>query len=432
MDLEKTSILVVEDSVTLSHIVKNKLKQALDANVVIAESYQSVIDYVEATNMKFFIALSGLNLPDDPNGEVIKYLIGKNIPVVVMTRSLDADAREKLLTQNILDYIVTENIEDIDYAIKLITKMLNNKNIDILVVDDSRTARFMVKKLLNDRNYNVLEAKDGQDALDVIRENDEHDIKLVITDYNMPVMDGFELISNIRENYNKEQMGIIAISSSDNSDLSVKLLKNGANDFLIKPFHDQEFFCRVEQVVDNIINIEQIQELANRDYLTKMYNRRYFFSRFEKVYKHAKKKNNPIAIAMIDIDKFKNINDTYGHNIGDDVIANLAKILKKNFEKKASLPARLGGEEFCVLFFKSSINKIFLAMEALRRMVENQKLNISGFDEPLKYTISIGISSNLGDNIDAFINNADEHLYKAKQNGRNRIEVDKELDIKES
>jgi diguanylate cyclase (GGDEF)-like protein len=297
------------------------------------------------------------------------------------------------------------------------------------VVDDSRTARFMVKNLLNKRNFNVLEAKDGIEALAVLQDKDTN-IKLIITDYNMPNMDGFELVSKVRDIYNKEQMGIIAISSDSNSDVTVKFLKNGANDFLIKPFHELEFFCRVEQVVENLINISAINELANRDFLTKMYNRRYFFNKLTKNYTVIKKSSEPTCIAILDIDKFKDINDTYGHNVGDLIIKKLSSMLIENFENNRSIPARLGGEEFCILFYRSSLNKVFLSMEAFRRAIENQKIEIND-NQTLKFTISIGISSNIGDTYDEFIGNADKLLYQAKENGRNRVEIDRELTIKE-
>lgn len=430
MDLKKKSVLVVEDSTTLANIIKNKIKDSLDVNVVIASSYQMVIDYVEQTQMKFFVALSGLNMPDDPDAAVIDYLCSKNVPVVVVTRTLDAVAREKLFSRDVLDYVLTENIEDLDYAIKLIDKLLKNKDTDILVVDDSKTARFMIKNLLLKRNYNVLEAKDGLEALSVVNESNPSKLKLIITDYNMPNMDGFELVSKVREQYNKTQMGIIAISSISDTDVTVKFLKNGANDFLIKPFHELEFFCRVEQVVDNISNIQEIKELANRDYLTKMYNRRYLFDKLKRLYNFVKKHKEPTAIAILDIDNFKTINDVYGHNTGDMVLTRVATLLRDNFEKPTSIPARLGGEEFCVVLRKSNINKAFLSMEALRRAIEHQKIEVVAGKE-INFTVSIGISSNLGNSIDEFIGNADKLLYSAKHNGKNRVEIDKELTIKE-
>ncbi len=425
MDI-RFNILVVEDSSTLAAVVKYKLQENLNCNVVIAKNYEEAIFYLEESDMKFLVALSGLNLPDDPDGEVIKYLAKKRIPVIVMTSSLNKDTRKRLLSEHILGYVITEKIDDINYAVKLIDRIYKNKSIDILVVDDSATARFVIKNFLLERNYNIIEAKDGVDALVTLKQNSN--VKLVITDYNMPKMDGFELISQIREKYNKEQIAIIGISGSDSGKLSVQFLKNGANDFLIKPFEAEEFHCRVEQSIENILNIEAINDLANRDYLTKMYNRRFFFDNGGKIYKNAKKRNKNLTVVMMDIDFFKKVNDTYGHSAGDDVLKLMSELLKTTFERKYMIPSRLGGEEFAILFENIEKEKVFMAMDNFRKKIQNTPCHTSD-KQTINFTTSFGISSILGKNFDDFLNNADKMLYVAKENGRNRVEMDGEVEL---
>lgn len=419
--IDRMNILVVEDSSTLAQVMKYKLQEALNCNVAIVKSYEECIVLLEESDMKFLVALSGINLPDDPDGEVIKYLNKKRVPVIVTTSTLNKETRRKFLSEHILDYVITEKMDDIDYAVKVIDRIDKNRDVNILVVDDSATARFMIKNLLVERNYNVLEAKDGVEALVTLKQHP--DTTLIITDYHMPNMDGFELISQIREHYNKEQIAIIGISGNDTDKLSVKFLKNGANDFLIKPFEAEEFYCRVEHSVENILNIKAIQDLANRDYLTKMYNRRYFFDNGEKIYQIAKRKKKNLTIVMMDIDFFKKVNDTYGHNAGDDVLKLMSEMLKSNFEKRHMIPARLGGEEFAILFENIEKEKVFMAMDNFRKKVQNVTCHTSD-KQDIKFTSSFGISSNFGSSFDDFLNNADKMLYVAKENGRNRVEID--------
>ncbi len=420
--IEKINILIIESTNTLAQVIKYKLQEVMICNVFIVKNYQEAEALLNENKTKFLVALCGIDLIDDKVGEIIKYLNQKQIPIIVMTSTLNKETRRKFLSERILDYVVTEKMQDIEYAVKLTDRINNNKNINILVVDDSATARFMIKNLLLERNYNVIEAKDGLEALYKLKEC--QDITLVITDFYMPNMDGFELISQIRENYNKEQIAIIGISGNDTDKLSVKFLKNGANDFLIKPFEAEEFYCRVEQSVENIVNIKAIKDLANRDFLTKMYNRRFFFDNGEKLYQIAKKKKKVLSVIMMDIDFFKKVNDTYGHKAGDDVIKSLAKMLKANFEKKHMIPARLGGEEFAILFENIEKEKVFIAMDNLRKKVQNSICHTSD-NQDIKFTISVGVTSNLGENFDDFLNNADKLLYNAKENGRNRVEIER-------
>lgn len=148
----------------------------------------------------------------------------------------------------------------------------------------------------------MLEAENGKQALEVIQEN--QDIQLIITDHNMPEMDGAELIERIRQIYGRDDMAIIGISSPDNSRISAKLLKAGANDFITKPFEVEEFYCRVSQNVGAISRIKEIRKAATQDFLTGVYNRRYLFDLGERLYSNSKRGSFILAVAMIDVEHF--------------------------------------------------------------------------------------------------------------------------------
>jgi diguanylate cyclase (GGDEF)-like protein len=246
------------------------------------------------------------------------------------------------------------------------------------------------------------------------------DIKIVVTDYNMPNMNGVDFMKIIRRVHSKDSISVIGVSTD--LDSSTQFLKNGANDFIKKPFSKEEFVCRVNNSVEALDNIQKIEEMANIDYLTKISNRKYFFQKAELYHKVLNNDNKSYAIAMIDIDNFKSVNDTYGHGIGDDVIKNLAALLKDNI-KGQDIVARFGGEEF-VLFLQDippMASSGFL--NSICKKVENFSINVSETKQ-INFTVSVGLATDRFDSLDEKINRADELLYIAKNSGKNRVADD--------
>ncbi len=186
-----------------------------------------------------------------------------------------------------------------------------------------------------------------------------------------------------------------------------------------------EFYARSN--FENQLNIvdmqEELKEQANHDYLTNLYNRRYFNEVAQSFIKIAKRENTSMSLIMIDIDDFKNVNDTYGHTIGDEVIKLLASLLKEH-TRDSDVSSRFGGEEFVILLPSTNENGAIKTAEVLRTIVESQNIKINA-DKYIKFTISLGVSSlNNEDNvISELLNRADEALYSAKENGKNKTEV---------
>lgn len=195
-------------------------------------------------------------------------------------------------------------------------------------------------------------------------------------------------------------------------------LKYGANDFLYKGFSNEEFFARINSNIEILELFDEIKNKANKDYLTGLYNRRYLFHIGNKLYEEYKNNDKLFAIAIIDIDNFKTINDTYGHDIGDISLKEVSKILNKNITSNA-LISRLGGEEFCICFYNRSEKEILDLLEYIRNDFEVNIIKIANLE--LKYTVSIGCSFDFKNNIDEMINDADKYLYLAKNDGRNRV-----------
>ena len=406
-------ILIIEDNRALSKILTKKMEKNLNFEIIQAYTYAQAKEILDE-NDDFFITLCDLNLPDAPNGEIVDFILAYGLPVIVLTGSVDEDLRETMLKKDIVDYVYKGNIEDVNYIFSLIKRLSKNRDIKVMAVDDSMTIRHEIKKMLKSQMFKVLMAAHGEEALNYLDAN--KDVKLVLTDFNMPVIDGVELTNKIREKYDKNKMIVIAMTGNSDHLISAKFLKIGANDFLNKPFSKEELVCRINNALDAKEQLETLSDMAHKDFMTKAYNRRYFFEEIKSFYKSS----SPFCIAMIDIDKFKKINDTYGYDIGDSVIISLANILKRD-TKGGDLVARFGGEEFCVALRDVDKNQAIGFFAKLRKTISDFTLKVD--KHSINFTVSVGLSFNDGSTIKEMIKQADEALFKAKENGRNRVEI---------
>jgi len=322
-----------------------------------------------------------------------------------------------MLSKRIVDYVVKRSTKDLDYLASTIRRVFKNQNIKVLVVDDSSTQRDIMGWILTNQLYNVLYAKGGREALDLISQNP--DISLVITDYNMPDRDGLDLLTSIRKKFRKEQMAVLVVSGIAGNELIPNFLKAGANDYIHKPFCTEEFVCRVNMNIETLEMINTLRDFANKDPLTGLYNRRYLYEAGTVIHATALRNKVPLAVFMFDIDKFKAINDTYGHDADDLVIRAMATILSGCFKRKTDIVARFGGEEFCVLTSYDSKDSLLNFADNIRKQIEQNPLSYSG--KEIKYTTSVGVCSETKDTVEDMIKEADALLYLAKTTGRNRV-----------
>jgi diguanylate cyclase (GGDEF)-like protein len=408
-------ILIIEDNKTLAKLIAKKINSELGFEVDLA--YQLSEAKLFLQKYKYFITLTDLNLPDAPNGEVVEYLLSKENRVIVLSGNIDKDFREQMLKKSIIDYVTKSGVDDINYIIHTLRRLHKNQAHKVLVVDDSMVFRKSMKNMLENLFFQVLTVAHGEEALGMIHTHP--DISLILTDYNMPVMDGLELTKEIRKNHNKNDMSIIAISSNEDHQITAMFLKNGANDYIKKPFSKEEFSCRVNNSIEALENIQIITNHANRDFLTGLYNRRYFFKNMQDYFIDAAQNSEHFALAMINIDDFKKINDSYGHENGDRAIVSLSEILRSNVGQK-DIVARFGGEEFCVVLKDTSARTALDIFEKIRASVENHIIS-STKGEEIKFTISVGVSMHHDDTLDDDVNQADLLLYNAKQTGKNQV-----------
>lgn len=407
---------MIEDNKTLANLIAKKISTKLDVEVDVAYSMSEAKLFLKG--YKYFLTLSDINLPDAPNGEIVDYVIKTGNHVIILTSNIDKEFRKKMFEKNIIDYIYKSGIEDINYIISNIRRLIKNSKHKVMVVDDSVVFRKQMKDMLENLFFKVVTVAHGEEAINLLNSTND-DISLVLTDYNMPVMNGLELTSEIRKKYKKSELGVIALSGKSDDEEIALFLKSGANDFIKKPFSKEEFSCRINNSIEALENIQEITNQAIRDFLTGLYNRRYFFKEVSKYFKSAVQNSENFSIAMVDIDHFKKINDKYGHESGDKAIVHLADTLMSETSTD-DIVARFGGEEFCILLKNVSEQEAIDIMERIREKVQNS-VTLSDKDEEIRYTVSIGLATTYENTLDDTVNEADMHLYTAKENGRNQV-----------
>ena len=250
-------IILGEDSNVFTQMISQRLNELMGVDIEICRTFEDLQMANELSGEPVKLAISNINLPGAENGEALEYLTDCNIPTVVFTGTFQDEMREKLLAKDIVDYILKDNIFAVEMLAESVYRFLTNHRHHVLIVDDSPTARALLSSRLRRYNFRVSLAESGAKAIEILRANP--DIGLVVTDYNMPDIDGFELTRRIRSVRGSHELRVIGVSSSTNRLLSARFLKVGGNDFMLRPFIDEEFYCRVNQNLDTLVQIKAAQ-----------------------------------------------------------------------------------------------------------------------------------------------------------------------------
>ncbi len=400
-------------------MISRKIRFELELERDIVTSFKDAVASIQEHKSEYSLAVVELNLPDARDGEIVDYLLAENIPIIVFTTQFSDELRETMRVKNVVDYISKQGgPQSVDYLINSIDRFFKNRLSRILVVDDSGTSRQALRDLLESQQFIVIEASNGAKALQLLEQYP--DTRVVITDYNMPGMDGFELVTRIRQDHPKNKLAIIGISGYGSGLLSVRFLKAGASDFLTKPYLEEELFCRINQNIEMLEYIETIEKSSNIDYLTGISNRRYFLGVGQKLIENAKRGNIKLTVALVDIDRFKTINDTHGYEAGDTVLIEVAQLLTRNF-RASDLVSRFGGEQFCLAATNMNRESTIAVFERIRTQIAAKKIRCG--DVHVSVTVSIGVIAGIAASMDMLLKQAEELLLQAKKNGRNRVEI---------
>ena len=526
-------VLIIDSSIVIRSVIRNLFIN--DEKIITFEaSSKEEIEQLTKEN-DFFVAITSLYLEDCPNSEMLEILKTLNIATIVFSSSLETDFLLKY--SNIIDCVL-KDLNGFDYIHRLVIAMKFCRYENVLLVEDSQTVSDQIKKILEKLFLNVTIVEDGQKAIEIL--NDKK-FSLIISDFEMPNLNGLELIKKIKTLESYKSTSIIIITNNNDNNLKTKFYKYGANDIILKPILGEEL---ISKVINIFLNLKQIQEIKSfnnlvdkniitsstnlsgkiisvseafchisgyskdeligrnhnilkhpdmsisiykelwetisngniwrgeiknlkkdgsfywvqaviepnfskegkiigysairyditdkklieiisiTDGLTNIYNRRHFDETFPKIINSGKRHNELICFLLMDIDHFKQYNDNYGHQEGDEVLKKFANCLKNTLHRASDLAFRLGGEEFAVVYQAETKEKAIYFANLLKTNIEDLKIEHKYNSASSYVTASMGlICKNANEYDSSFYKKADELLYEAKKNGRNQIKV---------
>lgn len=305
--------------------------------------------------------------------------------------------------------------------------LMGRRDFSILVVDDSPAMRQEVLKAL-ERLPVFSAVREAENGIEAFKKVSEEIPDLVLCDMVMPIMDGMRFLALLYSRPEFREVPVIFLTGQTDVETKIKGLEMGASDYVTKPFDAGELLARIKvqlkikSLQDKLKSANrQLWELSTVDALTRVYNRRYFMHRLDTEFKRGGRYDSLLSFIMIDIDHFKKLNDTYGHQVGDDVLRTLGPLIGDTV-RESDVAGRYGGEEFCVLLPHTDLEGAKSLAIRLHESVRDTEIDTSA--GPLKITVSMGVSSTalpgVGSTED-LIRLADEALYRSKREGRDRV-----------
>jgi diguanylate cyclase (GGDEF)-like protein len=297
------------------------------------------------------------------------------------------------------------------------------KNTNILIVDDDLSIRNTMQEYINNAGFVSQTASTAEEALELIKTNK---FSVVITDIRLPGMGGLELTKVIKKDNGADVIVVTGYSDDYSYEEAINI---GASDFVIKPVRLEELLLRLRRVLkerqlgtERTRMMEKLQKLAITDGLTKLYNSRSFYTQLELEVDRFNRYKHPLALLLLDIDNFKEYNDTYGHLEGDKVLVRFSQIIKSCLRANDSA-YRYGGEEFTVILPETNGDEAKTVAQRIRASLEAEKYKpVPG--KVARITISIGVTQCYPkEELSTFIRRADKAMYLSKENGRNRVSV---------
>lgn len=298
----------------------------------------------------------------------------------------------------------------------------------VLIIDDSDAVREKIIKTLESFHLFVryYEAEDGLEGFKKLL---SAPVDIILCDLEMPRIDGFKFLSMMKSRPDLQNTPVIMLTGMGDRELKIKGLEQGASDYITKPFDPEELVARVKvhlkikNLQDDLKRTnELLLELSNTDHLTGLFNRRFLMDALEKEIQRSTRKGGNLSMIILDIDNFKQVNDTYGHLQGDVVLKSVAVQLQKEL-RNYDIAARYGGEEFVAVLPDATLKEALFVADRVRMSIQSTKFE--GALSELALTVSLGValfSSEDSNSVDSFIKRADDALYRAKANGKNRVE----------
>jgi len=290
----------------------------------------------------------------------------------------------------------------------------------ILAIDDAKDVLLLLEFELSEEGYQVFTAESGTAGIEILN-NEE--IDLVLLDILMPEMSGPRVLREIKQNKKMKHIPVIMLSASDHSEDIVSALDLGADDFVSKPYVGQILLARIRTSLRLLEKTRALEKIALTDFLTGINNRRQYNALSNSVLSQCERSGTIFSAAIFDIDHFKQVNDTYGHDIGDFVLVHFATLLA-DFFRQYDVIGRIGGEEFAVCMPETPVEQAAIACDRFRLELFRSPVDVEveGNSISLTLMVSIGVAEfNSGSNLELVMKKADKALYAAKESGRNKV-----------
>jgi diguanylate cyclase (GGDEF)-like protein len=411
-------LLLIEDSRMFATALKYGLELTHGINIIHCASLDAARSQVaSASESAFSLAVLDLNLPDAPNCEALDFILANQVPAIVFTAAFNDGTRDDVLERGVIDCIIKNEPGSIDRLLAAVDRALTNGRTTVLLVDPSKDSRNDLAGILRRQRLSVIEVSEAVEALQLLDQGEAIDV--IVTDTDLADMPASVLLEEVCKRQGEDSVPVIGLSDHGDARLAARFIEAGGADFIRKPFLEAEFCGRVRHAATLQQRIQALRRAAANDYLTEIFNRRHFFLTGPRLVEQCLRRGEETSIAVLDIDHFKRLNDTYGHEIGDVVLKHVARRLKVLVGEEHLL-ARLGGEEFGILFDGLDVRQAFAFCERLRAELAKSKIVVD--DEDLTITVSIGLATiEAPESFENYLHAADQFLYMAKHAGRNRV-----------
>jgi diguanylate cyclase (GGDEF)-like protein len=298
----------------------------------------------------------------------------------------------------------------------------------VVIIDDMRSSAMLLKAYME--QIDGVSASTFSDPEEALLGCSEAAPDLVLVDYHMPKMNGVEFLQKFRNIPHLREVPLVMITGNEKKEALYEALEAGANDYLRKPVDAIEVITRARNLLElraRQIELaaanEQLYHLATTDQLTGLKNRRHFMEKLDSEVDRSSRYGRPCAVAILDVDLFKAVNDTYGHDVGDKVLQSLSQMLLDEL-RNVDLVGRIGGEEFALVLPETSKGQAWEVCQRLLARIRDARVTAAGVE--VRFTASIGLAqvAMAGDQASAVLKRADEALYRAKHSGRDRCELE--------
>ncbi len=418
-------ILIVDHSKVV-RTVWNKMVADLGHQSLAVETAEEALPLLKGQEVEFICA--SLSLPGMNGIALCKQVRSMprhdKTPFILLTSTQDKILRQEAFEAGVTEIQEKMDKEQLEARLKQYLSEEQQPLVGrVLYIEDSMVAAHVMIKILRHMNLSVDHFRSADEALAAF---EKHDYDLIVSDIVLEgVMSGVGLVNRVRSYLSdKRRVPILALSGMDETTRRIELFRLGVNDYIAKPPVEEEVRARVRNLIISKQLFDQVQaqsrqlyQLAMQDQLTGVYNRTGLNEFADKYFAEANSYDTPLSLMIIDLDHFKNINDTHGHTAGDKVLAKTSAMLKDTC-READMVARVGGEEFVIIMVNSGVEQAAKQAEELRKRIEGLKPG------GIPVTASIGVTARpLGKDVkfDDLFKAADRAVYEAKNQGRNRV-----------